>query len=109
EWDLASRGGAETAFNRLTSVANYLVITRLASDLEGALWYHHDRRIGAAACALAVATMAVQHHDRIGVTLVMDGATGAPARYLLCDGRVSEGSTSRQILPKRSLTRTRSE
>jgi hypothetical protein len=38
--------------------------------------------------------MAVQHYDRIGVTLVMNGAAGAPARYLLCHGYISEGSTA---------------
>jgi hypothetical protein len=83
---LTAAGWAKTTFNCLAGVANDFVVTWFAPNLERSFWYYHNRSVGAASRLLAFPTVTIQHHHGINVTLVMDGAAGAPARNFLYHG-----------------------
>src|SRR5713101_648822 len=70
---------AEAAAGGVAAVGPDVMILRGSGNLRGSFRERQERAVSRAAGPLAVATLAVTGHDRIGGHLVVDGAAGAAA------------------------------
>lgn len=73
---------AETTFDSMAAVADRSVKAWLSVDDHRCLRKHRDRCVAAAARALAIAAVTVQHYSRIGISLVANRTAGATAGKL---------------------------
>src|SRR5215469_465193 len=77
----ASADGTEAPFDHAAIVADDLVVSELALDLDRTQRHDDDRRIGRPARALTVTAMAVHHQDRLGIHDIAHRAAAASSGY----------------------------